>query len=85
MDRRRVQLRVRVILLSLALFAFLWVSVFRQMVSGHDPVLGRSEARTIWTVDPVTGAIRATPSDSPQASAQRLHPSAPEPVLTSQS
>jgi hypothetical protein len=33
------KLRRRAIFFSLSLFALLWVAVFAQMVSGHDPVL----------------------------------------------
>ena len=38
--QRDGQLRRRAIVLALAMFAVLWVAVFAQMVSGHDPVLG---------------------------------------------
>jgi hypothetical protein len=37
--RRDGRLRLRAVLLSLALFGLFWVIVFGQMVSGHDPVL----------------------------------------------
>jgi hypothetical protein len=38
--RREGELRRRSIFLSLTVFAVLWIAVFAQMVSGHDPVLG---------------------------------------------
>jgi hypothetical protein len=38
--QRDGQLRRRAIVLALTTFAVLWVAVFAQMVSGHDPVLG---------------------------------------------
>jgi hypothetical protein len=37
--RREGELRRRALFLSLSLFALLWVAVFAQMISGHDPVL----------------------------------------------
>ena len=37
--RREGELRGRAVFLSLSLFALLWVAVFAQLVSGHDPVL----------------------------------------------
>jgi hypothetical protein len=46
--RRDGKLRLRAVLLSLALFGAFWVLVFAQMVSGHDPVLGRG-SRTAST------------------------------------
>src|SRR6476661_4900024 len=38
------RLRLRAILLSLALFGIFWALVFAQMVSGHDPVLSAKAA-----------------------------------------
>lgn len=37
--RRDGELRRRALFLSLSLFALLWVAVFSQMITGHDPVL----------------------------------------------
>ena len=38
------KLRLRAVVLSLALFALFWALVFAQMVSGHDPVLSAKAA-----------------------------------------
>ena len=37
-------MRGRAVFLSLSLFAVLWLAVFAQIVSGHDPVLGSGAA-----------------------------------------
>jgi hypothetical protein len=42
--RRDSELRRRALFLSLTLFAILWIGVFAQMVSGHDPALGSGTA-----------------------------------------
>jgi hypothetical protein len=39
--RRDGQLRRTAIVLSIGVFGLLWAVVFAQMVSGHDPVLGK--------------------------------------------
>jgi hypothetical protein len=50
--RRDGELRRRALFLSLSLFALLWVAVFAQMVSGHDPVLsGAKQAATSSQAD----------------------------------
>jgi hypothetical protein len=43
--RRAGQLRGRVVAISLVAFALLWATVFVQMATGNDPVLGSSSSK----------------------------------------
>ena len=89
------ELRRRAIFLSLSLFALLWVAVFAQMVSGHDPVLAsgnRVAAKTSQSASQPT--VGATAQDSTNqndeltgtsSTATQPAPVTPAPVVTSQS
>lgn len=87
--RRRIgDLRRRALSLSASLFAALWLVVFAQMGTGHDPVLsakGGTRAarmqpaaappprhRYMLAVDPVTGAIERVPVDGGSAAAGQI-------------
>jgi hypothetical protein len=56
------QLRLRAVLLSLALFGIFWALVFAQMVSGHDPVLSAKAAAANGGRPQQSGARRRTES-----------------------
>jgi hypothetical protein len=88
------ELRRRAIFLSLSLFALLWVAVFAQMVSGHDPVLAsgsRVAAVTKQAVPHSTSSATAQTSTNQDeltgtnSTATQPAPVTPAPVLTSQS
>jgi hypothetical protein len=89
------ELRRRAIFLSLNLFALLWVAVFAQMVSGHDPVLAsgsRVAAVTKQAVPHSTSSATAQTSTNQDdeltgtsSTATQPAPVTPAPVVTSQS
>jgi len=89
------ELRRRAIFLSLNLFALLWVAVFAQMVSGHDPVLAsgtRVAAVTKQAVPHSTSSATAQTSTNQDdeltgtsSTATQPAPATPAPVVTSQS
>jgi hypothetical protein len=89
------ELRRRAIFLSLSLFALLWVAVFAQMVSGHDPVLAsgnRVAAKTSQSAhQPTVGATaQASINQNDEltgtsSTATQPAPVTPAPVVTSQS
>jgi hypothetical protein len=54
------QLRLRAVLLSLALFGMFWALVFAQMVSGHDPVLSAKAAAATGGAPQKRGGRRNT-------------------------
>jgi hypothetical protein len=93
--RRAGQLRRRALFLSLSLFALLWVAVFTQMISGHDPVLASgtkvAAVTNKATPDPTSSATDQVgtdqvPSVSGTTSTQpEPAPVTPAPVTTSQS
>ena len=88
-------LRRRAIILSLSLFALLWVAVFAQMVSGHDPVLAsgnRVAAKTNQAArQPTSGATTQAGTNQndeltgTSSTATQPAPVTPAPVVTSQS
>jgi lipase chaperone LimK len=87
--RREGELRRRAVLISAAVFAVLWVAVFAQLVSGHDPVLGRgTKTASVSRQTTQQQASQAAPSVSDETQAapspQPVAPS-PAPVITSQS
>jgi hypothetical protein len=77
--RRAGLLRSRVIAISLVAFALLWGTVFVQMATGNDPVLGDS-SRTATVRHRTAAAAEATETTAPE----ELEPEAvePEPVET---
>ena len=89
------ELRRRAIFLSLSLFALLWVAVFAQMVSGHDPVLASGNGVAAKTSQaarqPTSGAAAQGSSNQndeltgTSATATQPAPATPAPVVTSQS
>ncbi len=89
------ELRRRAIFLSLSLFALLWVAVFAQMVSGHDPVLAsgtRVAAVTNQAAHHPTSRAKAQASTNQDgeltgtsSTATQPAPVTPAPVVTSQS
>ncbi len=88
------ELRRRAIFLSLSLFALLWVAVFAQMVSGHDPVLSsgtRVAAKTKQAARHPTSSAQAQASTNQDeltgtsSTATQPAPVTPAPVVTSQS
>jgi cytoskeletal protein RodZ len=89
------ELRRRAVFLSLSLFALLWVAVFAQMVSGHDPVLtsgNRVAAKTNQSAPQPTVAANAQDNTNQSdelsgtsSTATQPAPVTPAPVVTSQS
>jgi hypothetical protein len=89
------ELRRRAMFLSLSLFALLWVAVFAQMVSGHDPVLAsgnRVAAKSNQAArQPTSGATAQTSTNQndeltgTSSTATQPAPVTPAPVVTSQS
>lgn len=61
LKRRAVRLRRRIVAGSLVGFALLWSVVFAQLVSGHDPVLSRSESSSGVRTAPKPRAVRQRP------------------------
>ena len=53
------KLRLRAVLLSLALFGVFWALVFAQMVSGHDPVLSAKASAATGGAAQKRGARRS--------------------------
>ena len=64
------KLRLRAVLLSLALFGVFWALVFAQMVSGHDPVLSAKAAAAAGTAPQKRGARRNHSQAQPQQTQQ---------------
>ena len=62
------KLRLRAVLLSLALFGAFWALVFAQMVSGHDPVLSAKAAAATGGARQKQGA-RNNPQSQPRPQA----------------
>jgi hypothetical protein len=93
--RRDGELRRRALFLSLSLFALLWVAVFAQMISGHDPVLAsgtRVAAVTNQATRHPTRPAKDQTSTGQDAeltgtssTATQPAPVTPAPVVTSQS
>jgi hypothetical protein len=93
--RREGELRRRALFLSLSLFALLWVAVFAQMISGHDPVLAsgtRVAAVTNQAPHHPVGRAKAQASSNQDgeltgtsSTATQPAPVTPAPVVTSQS
>ncbi len=70
--RRAGELRRRAVFLSLSLFALLWVAVFAQMVSGHDPVL--TGAKQVATSSQADRTARRAKANSDGKVALALNP-----------
>lgn len=69
--RRAGQLRGRVVAISLIGFALLWATVFVQMATGNDPVLG-SRSSKVASSQPAKGSARQSEAETVE----------PEPVET---
>jgi cytoskeletal protein RodZ len=69
--RRAGQLRGRVVAISLIGFALLWATVFVQMATGNDPVLGRKPSKAAAS-QPAKSSARDREAEAVQ----------PEPVET---
>jgi cytoskeletal protein RodZ len=61
--RRAGQLRGRVVAISLIVFALLWVTVFVQMATGNDPVLGGKPSK-VASSKPVKQAARQSEAET---------------------
>jgi hypothetical protein len=69
--RRAGQLRGRVVAISLIGFALLWATVFVQMATGNDPVLGNKSSK-VASSQPAKGSARQSEAETVE----------PEPVET---
>lgn len=66
-QQRMVQLRSRVVAISLIAFVVLWGVVFAQMATGNDPVLGNSSsARPSGASKAVSAATEAIGTSAPE-------------------
>ena len=74
--RRAGQLRGRVVAISLIGFALLWATVFVQMATGNDPVLG-SKSSKVASSQPAKGGARQSEAETVEP-----EPVEPEPVET---
>ena len=74
--RRAGQLRGRVVAISLIGFALLWATVFVQMATGNDPVLG-SKSSKVASSQPAKSSARHREGESVQPEPVE---SEPEPV-----
>jgi cytoskeletal protein RodZ len=72
--RRAGQLRGRVVAISLIGFALLWATVFVQMATGNDPVLG-NESSKVSSSQPAKDSARQS-----EAEAAEPEPVKPEPL-----
>jgi cytoskeletal protein RodZ len=63
--RRAGQLRGRVVAISLIGFALLWATVFVQMATGNDPVLG-SKSSKVASSQPAKGSARQSEAEAVQ-------------------
>lgn len=61
--RRAGQLRGRVVAISLIGFALLWATVFVQMATGNDPVLG-SKSSKVASSRPTKGSARQSEAEA---------------------
>jgi hypothetical protein len=86
--RRAGQLRGRVVAISLIGFALLWATVFVQMATGNDPVLG-SKSSKVASSQPAKGSARHREAEVIQPEPVESEPvevePEPAPVTTSQS
>ncbi len=86
--RRAGQLRGRVVAISLIGFALLWATVFVQMATGNDPVLG-SKSSKVASSQPAKGSARHREAEAVQPEPVESEPVAaepePAPLTTSQS
>lgn len=62
--RRVVAIRKRVVATSVALFLALWLAIFAQLVTGHDPALSRSKASASTSASSSGSTSAATSSTS---------------------
>jgi len=61
--RRRVSLiRRRVIAIALAVFVSLWIAIFAQLVSGHDPALSRHKSTALTSTATSSGSSSSSGS-----------------------
>jgi hypothetical protein len=63
--RRAGQLRGRVVAISLIGFALLWATVFVQMATGNDPVLGNKSSK-VASSRPAKGSARQSEAEAVQ-------------------
>lgn len=81
--RRAGQLRGRVVAISLIGFALLWATVFVQMTTGNDPVLGGKSSMGASS-RPAKGSARQSEAETVEPEPVEAEPE-PAPVTTSQS
>lgn len=86
--RRAGQLRGRVVAISLIGFALLWATVFVQMATGNDPVLGNKSSKVASSQE-AKGSARQSEAEVVQPEPVESEPveaePEPAPVTTSQS
>ncbi|HWI95929.1 MAG TPA: hypothetical protein VNS60_07685 [Solirubrobacterales bacterium] len=76
--RRAGQLRGRVVAISLIGFALLWATVFVQMATGNDPVLG-SKSSKVASSQPAKGSARQSEAEAVQPKPVESEPVEAEP------
>jgi cytoskeletal protein RodZ len=78
--RRAGQLRGRVVAISLIGFALLWATVFVQMATGNDPVLG-SKSSKVASSQPAKGSARQSEAEAVQPEPVESEPVEAEPEI----
>lgn len=76
--RRAGQLRGRVVAISLIGFALLWATVFVQMATGNDPVLGDKSSK-VASSQPAKSSARQSEAEASQPEAVESEPVEVEP------
>ena len=78
--RRAGQLRGRVVAISLIGFALLWATVFVQMATGNDPVLG-SKSSKVASSQQAKGSARQSEAEAVQPEPVESEPVETEPEV----
>jgi cytoskeletal protein RodZ len=78
--RRAGQLRGRVVAISLIGFALLWATVFVQMATGNDPVLG-SKSSKVASSQPAKGSARQSEAEAVEPEPVESEPVEVEPEV----
>lgn len=78
--RRHVTvIRMRVVAIAVAVFIALWIAIFAQLVTGHDPALSRNKTTAATTSSSSTGSSSSSStsgnSSSGSATAVTTHQS----------
>ncbi|MFP5389367.1 MAG: hypothetical protein ACLGG5_08710 [Thermoleophilia bacterium] len=79
--RRAGQLRGRVVAISLIGFALLWATVFVQMATGNDPVLGGKSSKVASSSQPAKGSTRQSEAEAVQPEPVESEPVEVEPEV----